>query len=117
MYCQRLCVQRFSNVYKYTRAIAQENQQFAYAKTKAHISYAVTTQLNNAFVFATRIVKFLFLLKVTCTDRFVSDLVGNQNGWFSHAKAHNIVTRYGKMEIIDNIKEDIGVHRKTQRAK
>ena len=34
---------------------------FAYAKTKAQISFAVTTKLISAFVFATRIVHFLFL--------------------------------------------------------
>ena len=35
---------------------------FAYAKTKAQISFAVTAKLISAFVFATRIVHFLFLL-------------------------------------------------------
>ena len=33
---------------------------FAYAKTKAQISFAVTAKLISAFVFATRIVQFLF---------------------------------------------------------
>ena len=45
--------------------IAQENQQFADAKTKAQISCAVTAQLISAFVFATRIVQFLFFIIVT----------------------------------------------------
>ena len=35
---------------------------FAYAKTKAQISFAVTAKLISAFVFATRIVNFLFFL-------------------------------------------------------
>ena len=32
-------------------AAAQENQKFAYAKTKAQISFAVTAKLISAFVF------------------------------------------------------------------
>ena len=35
---------------------------FAYAKTKTQISFAVTTKLISAFVFATRIVQSLFFL-------------------------------------------------------
>ena len=35
---------------------------FAYAKTKAQINCALTAQLISAFVFATRIVQFLFFL-------------------------------------------------------
>ena len=38
------------------------NQQFAKAKTKAHISFAVTAKLISAFVFATRIVHFMCFL-------------------------------------------------------
>ena len=37
---------------------------FAYAKTKAQISFAVTVKLISAFVFATRIVLFLFFLNL-----------------------------------------------------
>ena len=37
-------------------------KQTAYAKTKAHISFAVTAKLISAFLFATRIVKFLYFL-------------------------------------------------------
>ena len=37
-------------------------RDFAYAKTKAQISFAVTAKLISAFVFATRIVLFLFFL-------------------------------------------------------
>ena len=39
-----------------------EKAGFAYAKTKAQISCALTTQLISVFVFATRIVPFLFYL-------------------------------------------------------
>ena len=39
-----------------------ENQQTAYAKTKAQISCAVTAELISTFVFATWIVQFLFYL-------------------------------------------------------
>ena len=37
---------------------------FAYAKTKTQISFTVTTKLISAFVFATRIVQFLYFLSV-----------------------------------------------------
>ena len=37
-----------------------ESRLFAYAKTKMQISFAVTAQLISTFVFATRIVQFLF---------------------------------------------------------
>ena len=43
-------------------AASWENQQSAYAKTKAQISFAVTAKLISAFVFATRIVRFLLYL-------------------------------------------------------
>ena len=45
-----------------TWAASWENRIFAYAKTKAQISFAVTAKLISAFVFATRIVHFLFFL-------------------------------------------------------
>ena len=35
---------------------------FSYAKTKSQISFAVTVKLISAFVFATRLVQFLFYL-------------------------------------------------------
>ena len=38
------------------------NRHFAYEKTKTQISFAVTAKLINAFVFATRIVQFLYYL-------------------------------------------------------
>ena len=37
---------------------------FAYAKTKAQVSRAVTAQLISAFVFATQIVQFLYSLNL-----------------------------------------------------
>ena len=40
----------------------EKNRIFAYAKTKAQISFAVTAKLISASVFATRIVYFLFYL-------------------------------------------------------
>ena len=45
-------------------AASWENRIFAYAKTKAQISFAVTAKLISAFVFATRIVQFLFFLNL-----------------------------------------------------
>ena len=44
------------------QAAAQENQQFANAKTKRQISCAVTAQLFSTFAFATEIVQFLLYL-------------------------------------------------------
>ena len=74
---------------------------FAYAKTKQQISCAVTAQLISAFVFATRIVQFLFFLNQKlklhmfygCTDRFVSELVGNPEDRLSRVEAQNILLR------------------------
>ena len=43
-------------------AASWENGIIAYAKTKAQTSFAVTAKLISAFVFATRIVQFLFYL-------------------------------------------------------
>ena len=82
------------------RAAAQENQQFAYAKTKAQISFAVIAKLISAFVFATRIVQFLSFLNLKfpasshllCLYRPVCVRPGqvrNPNCWFPHAKAQN----------------------------
>ena len=42
--------------------VMKKTQIFAYAKTKAQISFAVTAKLISAFVFATRIVQFLYFL-------------------------------------------------------
>ena len=79
-------------VYKLSHAM--RNQIFAYAKTKAQISFAAIS----TFVFATLIVQSLFFLNpkfqafslLDCTDRFVSDLYavyGNPKDWFSRVMA------------------------------
>ena len=74
-----------------------ENQQSAYAKTKAQISFAVTAKLISAFVFATRIVQFLFYLnpKFQASSSFLCfyGLVcvrpfRKPHCWFSHEAAH-----------------------------
>ena len=55
-----------------------ENQHSAYAKTRAQISFAVTAKLISSFVFATRIVKFLFFLNPkfpACFDLWLYRLV------------------------------------------
>ena len=46
----------------YIWAATWENRIFANVKTKTQISFAVTTKLISAFVFATRIVQSLYLL-------------------------------------------------------
>ena len=71
---------------------------FAYAKTKTQISFAVTAKLISIFVFATQIMQSLYFLNLKFqassyllwlyTARFVSDLVRNQNVGFSHVAAH-----------------------------
>ena len=82
------------------------HQQFAYAKTKTHISCAVTAQQISVFVFATQIVQALLYLNPTfkllacfcdCTSRFVSYLVGIPDCWFSHAQAHVRVCQVHKL--------------------
>ena len=78
-------------------AITWENQQSAYAKTKAQISFAVTVKLISAFVFATRIVQFLFYLnpKFQASSSFLClyrpvcvGPVRKPHCWFSHETAH-----------------------------
>ena len=72
-------------------AFTQENQQFAYAKAKANIS-CVTAQLISAYVFAIRIVLFLFCVypmfqasnfMLSLYSLVLMDLVGNPNCCFS----------------------------------
>ena len=74
-----------------------ENQQFAYAKTKAQISFAVTAKLISAFVFATRVVQSLYFLNTkfhasSCLLLLCSSVcVGpgrKPHCWFSHEAAH-----------------------------
>ena len=65
---------------------------FAYTKTKAQISFAVTAKLISAFVFAIQIVQSLYCLYPKfqasgCTAQFVSDVVGNPEDRFSHNEA------------------------------
>ena len=76
-------------------------QQSAYAKTKAQISFAVTAKLISAFVFATRIVQFLFYLNPKFQDSssflwlYRSICVGpvrKPHCWFSHEVAHMVKT-------------------------
>ena len=61
--------------------------------TKAQISCAVTAQLISVFVLAIQIPLLLkskissFKPSSEAVAWFVSDLVGNQDYWFSHAKA------------------------------
>ena len=50
--------------YNYTATFTTVNQLFAYAKTKAQISCAVTAQLISAFVFAIRIIQSLYYLNL-----------------------------------------------------
>ena len=73
------------------------NQHFAYVKTKAQISFAVTAKLIRAFVFATRIVQFVYFLnpKFPASSYFLcfysSVCIGpvrKPHGWFCHEAAH-----------------------------
>ena len=75
--------------------------KFAYAKTKAQISFAVTAKLISAFVFATRVVQFLFYLNLKfqasssflCLYRSVCVRpVRKPHCWFSHKAAHILDT-------------------------
>ena len=74
---------------------------FANAKTKALISFAVTAKLISTFIFAIGIVQFLFVFNpkfratffCDCTDQLVSDLVGNPEGCFFRDEAHMIFNK------------------------
>ena len=75
-----------------------------YAKTKTQISCAVTAQLISAFVFATQIVQYLFLLNqdfkpfayfCDCKALFRSDLMGNPEDWFSCGVIRDVQIRSG----------------------
>ena len=98
-----------------------ETRLFAYVKTKAQVSCAVTAQLISAFVFAKRIVQSLYFLNFIhnfkplailsgCTAWFVSDLVGNPEDWFSHTKAHKFMSY--KLEVYLFESETITASRK-----
>ena len=53
-------LENYNNKYHLSHIVRKPD--LAYAKTKAQISFAVTAKLISAFVFATRIVQFLFYL-------------------------------------------------------
>ena len=65
----------------------KQQQHFAYAKTKAQISFTVTANLICTFIFATWIVRLLSNSKIfkllaifcACAAWFVSNLSGNHN--------------------------------------
>ena len=80
-----------------TWAASWENQQFAYAKTKTQISFAVTAKLISAFVFATWIVQYLYFLNTKFQTsshlQWLHSLVcarpgQNPHCWFSRVAAH-----------------------------
>ena len=48
----------------YQMSHVMRKPDFAYAKTKAQISFAETAKLISTFIFATRIVQFLFYLNL-----------------------------------------------------
>ena len=90
-----------------------ENQQSAYAKTKAQISFAVTAKLISAFVFATWIAQFIYFLKskfpvssrLLCLYSPVCvGPVWKPHCWFSHEAAHfQIVGVWSQLIMLDFI--------------
>ena len=90
-----------------TVAFEPPHKQFAYAKTKAQISFSVTVKLISAFVFATRIVQFLFYLNpkfqasrsflLLCRPVCVGP-VRKPHCWFSHEAAHLMSLGHGKQQ-------------------
>ena len=84
------------------RTVSWENQQFAYVKTNAQISFAVTAKLISAFIFATRIVQSLYFLntKFHASSRLLllcsPVCVGpgrKPQRWFSYEAAQMILRR------------------------
>ena len=78
-------------------SVIRLNLLFAYAKTKAQISCAVTAQLISTLVFAVEIVQSLYFLNPKFQvsshlqrpySQFVSDLVRNPKDRLSHDAAH-----------------------------
>ena len=69
-----------------------ENRIFAYAKTKAQISCAVTAQLISAFVFTTHIVQSLYLLnpkfQASCSLSLNNILFKYKVQWISNKNMH-----------------------------
>ena len=77
-----------------------EKTGFLHMRKQTQISFVVTAKLIIAFVFAIRIVQSLYFLDFkslaifcNCTARFVLDLVGNPEDWFSHNEAHIIMEK------------------------
>ena len=74
---------------------------FAYAKTKTQISFAVTAKLISAFVFATRIIQFLYYLnpKFQASSHLLwlysPVCVGNPEDRFSQNEARIIGVKFG----------------------
>ena len=86
---------------KTNEPLHEKNRFFAYAKSKAQMSFAVTAKPISAFVSATWIVQSLYFqnpnfkpLTIFCgsSARFVSYLVGNPEDWFSHNEAQILLT-------------------------
>ena len=88
-----------TKTYIHIGAASWENQRFAYAKTKAQISFAVTAKLISAFVFATRIEQTLYFLNMkfhasSCLLWLYRPVcvgpVRKPHCWFSHEAAHSM---------------------------
>ena len=90
-------------------AASWENEIFAYrCENKGADQLCVTAQLISTFVFATRIVQFLFFINLKFqesihllyrrTGRFVSDLVGNPKDRFSRVAAQLICSNLGVVQ-------------------
>ena len=78
-------------------------------KTKAQISYTITAKLISAFVFATRIVQFLFFLNLKfpafnhllCLYSSVSGgPVRKPHCWFSHDTAQNVILYFPERSVV-----------------
>ena len=72
-YSMSVITQLQMNHLSFLWAASWENRSFNYVKTKTQISFTVTAKLISAFVFATRIVQFLFLFnpKFQASSRFL----------------------------------------------
>ena len=100
-YCKSSTAGIFHSLFSEVWAAAPENQQSAYAKTKAQISFTitmftVTVKLISAFVFATLIVQFLYFqnLKFPVSSHLLCLYnlvcvrpVQKPHCWFSHDAA------------------------------
>ena len=80
-----------------TWASSLENRLFAYAKTKTQISFAVTTKLISAVVFATWILRFLYFLNPKFQASLETSSVIEQPGlcrtWSETPKTSFLTTR------------------------